>query len=131
MDVKRIVGMVLVIGGAMFLVLMASVILYGELEPEASPYWWIGSNSSGMVTSVNPTRITIATEDAGAQSFRIDGLTRVVLQGSVRLTPGAFVRIKYKPLRDDNVARGIRVLVQANAVGEAPSQVSSPTGGKK
>ena len=109
-DARRVIGIVILVAAAMVLLLAGWVCLNDDvLDPGDAPYWWRGPQMRGIVQRISDKDIIITTEN-GPVAFVVDEMTRISMTGAYRYQVGAIVKIKYKDIKTEKLARGIFVL---------------------
>lgn len=122
MDTKRVIGLVVLLAAVLVFGMAATLAFQDEIE-DYSPQWLVGSNNSGTVLNIDPSSITIQTSKGTSQTYKLTVRTRFVLSGNVPIGPGALVKITYKDVKVDKIARIVRVLKEAPAGAAAASPV--------
>lgn len=122
MDVKRILGFVILLAACLVFSFLASFVFFSAYDVEDMPTFWKGLKFSGTISNVGEKQISVKDDKGIEKPFAINELTKIFLRGGTNLTEGAFVSVTYKEVRGQTpeyLARTIRVL-------SGPAPTASP-----
>lgn len=129
MDIKRILGIVILAAGALVIgMLVGQTWFYTTGDETWIPTWWKGVNFSGVVKKYDGKMLEVYDETTKkSMKFDIDQNTNFIGGTDYIKEKDAKIIVKYKPTKGRNIARRIQqVETPQGAATGSPSPAGSP-----